>query len=50
MGKNRRGKNIKKIANWKGTCPICRRTAVKLLWNKVTANGTINVCKHCGNK
>lgn len=50
MAKNKRGRNIKKTPNWRGTCPICKRTGVKLLWNKVTGNVTINVCKLCGNE
>jgi transcription elongation factor Elf1 len=50
MGKMKRGKNIKNIGNWRGTCSICNRTGVKLLWDKVTENGTIKVCKVCGNK
>ncbi|GKX67342.1 hypothetical protein [Inconstantimicrobium mannanitabidum] len=46
MAKNKRGKAIKKILNWRGTCPICKRTRVKLLWEK---DGQ-KVCKICGNK
>ncbi|HZW50066.1 MAG TPA: hypothetical protein VFF80_08070 [Bacillota bacterium] len=49
MPKTKRGKNIKATAGWRGTCPICKRTGVKLLWNKIDANGNaINVCKRCG--
>ncbi|GFZ32222.1 hypothetical protein CSC2_27480 [Clostridium zeae] len=50
MAKNKRGRGIKKILNWRGTCPVCKRGGVKLLWDKVTDNGTIKVCKICGNK
>ena len=50
MAKSKRGNNIKKIPNWRGTCPICKRTGVKLLWDKLSENVTIKVCKICGNK
>lgn len=46
MGKSKRGHLIKKIENWRGTCPLCNRKAVKLLWEK----GDLKVCKICGNK
>lgn len=44
MAKNKRGKYVKKIKNWRGTCPICKRTGVKLLWQK----DKVAVCKRCG--
>ncbi|HEX3045855.1 MAG TPA: hypothetical protein VHY08_13945 [Bacillota bacterium] len=48
MAKNKRGKNIKKIANWRGTCPGCQRTRVKLLWEKIQeGGGNLKVCKQC---
>ena len=50
MGKSRRGKPIKKIPNWRGTCPICGRTAVKLMWEKGSGKDVVKVCKICGNK
>lgn len=50
MGKTKRGKNIKKMPNWRGTCPVCKRSGVKLLWDKLSEKGTIKVCKICGNK
>ena len=49
MAKNKRGKNIKKTENWRGTCPSCNRKRVKLLWKKVEGETTLNVCKKCGN-
>lgn len=48
MSKNKRGKNVK-AAGWRGICPSCKRTGVKLLWTKTEGEDTINVCKHCGN-
>lgn len=50
MGKTKRGKNIKKSPNWRGNCPVCKRTGVKLLWDKLSESTTIKVCKICGNK
>ena len=50
MAKLYRGKNIKKLPNWRGTCPICKRTGVKLLWDKITETGKIKACKMCANK
>lgn len=50
MAKNKRGRGIKKIPNWRGTCPVCKRTGVKLLWDKLINNEKIKVCKACGNK
>jgi len=50
MSKNKRGKNIKK-AGWRGTCPVCNRTGVKLLWTKNNQAGAAqNVCKICEKK
>ncbi len=49
MGKSKRGRNIKKTANWRGTCPVCKRGGVKLLWTKPGEDGkNVNVCKVCG--
>ena len=51
MSKQKRGKYIKTLPNWRGTCPICKRKAVKLVWQKKDSEcKTINVCKLCFNK
>ena len=48
VAKAKRGKNIKK-PGWKGTCPVCGRTGVKLLWEtKNEENESLNVCNRCG--
>lgn len=48
MSKQRRGKYIKTIPNWRGTCPICARKRVKLVWIKKDEKGNIlNICKRC---
>ena len=46
MSKQFRGKGIKKNPGWRGICPICKKTGVKLLWNKDKEN----VCKICYGK
>lgn len=48
MVKPRRGSNAKKNDNWRGTCPICLRKRVKVLWNVMHEGKTILVCKKCG--
>jgi rRNA maturation endonuclease Nob1 len=51
MGKAKRGRNIKKMAGWRGNCPACSRTGVKLLWEKSGGdNSKLKVCKICGNR
>ncbi len=49
MAKPKRGKHVKAIPNWRGTCPTCGRTGVKLLWTKINKdNNQQSVCKRCG--
>ena len=48
MGKAKRGRNIK-ADGWRGTCPLCARTGVKLLWEKPAEEGgkAVKICKRC---
>ena len=49
MPKPKRGKHVKENPNWRGTCPVCKRTGVKLLWTKIQEDKSqISVCKRCG--
>jgi hypothetical protein len=49
MAKPKRGKHIKTIPNWRGTCPVCERTGVKLLWIRIKEDKSpLSVCKRCG--
>ena len=49
MSKPNRGSNARKINGWRGTCPVCKRKAVKILWTKLNEKGEqIKVCKKCG--
>lgn len=51
MGKQRRGKVIKKNPGWRGTCPLCNRPRVRLVWSKKNDAGkSINICKICFSK
>lgn len=48
MSKNHRGKGIKELVkSGRGTCPICKRTGIKLLYEKDIEGKKINVCKIC---
>ena len=48
MPKPKRGKLARTIKEWRGTCPACNRTGVKLLWEKTEGDKPIKVCKQCG--
>jgi hypothetical protein len=52
MAKRNRGKTISYLpSNGRGTCPLCGKTRIKLLYPHVTeAKQTIKVCKFCRNK
>ncbi|MDR0957758.1 MAG: hypothetical protein LBM16_00890 [Clostridiales bacterium] len=48
MAKPKRGKAAKSVKNWRGNCPACSRTGVKLLWDKTEGDKKLKVCKICG--
>jgi transcription elongation factor Elf1 len=48
MPKPKRGKFAKLIKDWRGTCPLCNRTGVKILWDKTEDGKNTKVCKQCG--
>ncbi|MCL2399656.1 MAG: hypothetical protein FWC91_07945 [Defluviitaleaceae bacterium] len=48
MPKPKRGRGIKSNSGWRGTCPLCKRTGVKLLWEKAVEGDKKTVCKQCG--
>lgn len=52
MAKTNRGKALRHLpSNARGTCPICKRTRVKLLYDFTLADeNTIKVCKNCKDK
>ena len=47
MPKPKRGKLVH-TTGWRGTCPKCSRTGVKVLWEKTEGDKTLKVCKRCG--
>ena len=52
MSKKFRGKGIIHLpSHGRGTCPICKATRIKLLYELVTKSGSkITVCKRCQHK
>jgi len=48
MGKTHRGKGLKdQVSQGRGTCPICKRTAVKVVFEAQVKDKTLKVCKTC---
>lgn len=50
--KSHRGKTLWKLpSRGRGTCPICKATRIKVLYEIVTDDGNkLKVCKRCQNK
>jgi hypothetical protein len=50
--KAHRGKTLWKLSSHgRGTCPICKTTRIKVLYEKITRDGEkIMVCKRCQKK
>jgi len=48
MSKNNRGAGLREIpGRGRGTCPICGRTSIKVLYELKKEDQTIKVCKFC---
>ncbi|MBN1696154.1 MAG: hypothetical protein JW881_01460, partial [Spirochaetales bacterium] len=48
MSKNHRGKGIiEKYRHGRGTCPICKRTGVKIVYERDVESKKMNICKIC---
>ena len=48
MSKGHRGKGINSLVNHgRETCPVCQRTAVKVLYEVMIKEKTVKVCKIC---
>ena len=48
MSKNHRGSGIRSLPNHgRGTCAICGKTDIKVLYEKEINGQTVNVCKFC---
>jgi len=51
MSKTHRGKGLREApARGRGTCPVCKRTGVKLLWDGQLNTEKARVCKKCRGK
>ncbi|HVP19826.1 MAG TPA: hypothetical protein VMU36_12615 [Spirochaetia bacterium] len=48
MAKSHRGKGLKsQVRHGRGLCPLCKRTAVKVVYEAQFKDKTIKVCKTC---
>jgi ribosomal protein L37AE/L43A len=48
MAKTHRGKGIRNlVSHGRDTCPVCKRTAVKVVYEVTVKEKTIKVCKTC---
>jgi hypothetical protein len=48
MSKAHRGKGIiEKVNRGRGTCPVCKRTGIKLLYTHEHNGKTLEICKIC---
>jgi ribosomal protein L37AE/L43A len=48
MSKGHRGKGIKSLVkHGRAACPVCKRTAVKVLYEVTIKEKTVKVCKTC---
>lgn len=51
MSKAHRGFGIRdQKNNGRGTCPVCKRTAIKVLYEAPVDGATVKVCKQCNAK
>ena len=48
MSKPHRGKSLwETVDKSRGTCPLCKRTGIKLLYEKEFNEKKVNICKQC---
>lgn len=48
MAKAHRGAGIRdRVSNGRGTCPVCKRTAIKVLYEQELDGSKAMVCKPC---
>ena len=48
MSKAHRGRGIRELkSNGRGTCPLCKRTGIKVLYEREINEKKIVVCKTC---
>lgn len=48
MSKSHRGRGIREVAGrGRGTCPVCKRTGIKVLYEHEVNGKKFKVCKQC---
>lgn len=48
MSKNHRGTGVRTLVlHGRGTCPMCKKTGLKLLYEQNIDGATVKVCKFC---
>ena len=48
MSKAHRGFGIRELFNkGRGTCPICKRTGIKVVYEQSINDKKVNICKQC---
>ena len=48
MSKNHRGSGIRSLpAHGRGTCAICKKENIKVLYEKEIDGQNVNICKYC---
>ena len=48
MSKAHRGSGIRELVNkGRGTCPLCKRTGIKLMYEQDAGEKKISICKQC---
>ena len=48
MSKNHRGSGIRSLPNHgRGTCALCGKENIKVLYEKEINGNTVNICKFC---
>ncbi len=51
MSKNNRGAGLREVpGRGRGTCPLCGKTAIKLVYEVKKGEETLKVCKNCRHK
>ncbi len=51
MSKNNRGTGLRELPKrGRGECPLCGRTAIKLVYEVKKGDETLKVCKNCRHK
>ena len=47
MAKPNRGRNIKRTPGWRGTCSLCKRKRVRIVWPYTMDGDKVKICKRC---